>query len=205
MACLEGRPAGRFLQLTCVYGRLTPYLVEKPGNEPLYVLDVATAQLELSRAKPPEELQGQLLPMRMNAENPGLRDDVFATVLIFFLMHEMPADARRRVLSETVRVLKPGGRLVITEYGVEPGVHCLYRFWPVRKLLIRYEPFLEGFWCEDIVAVLQAEAMAHGKVVKLIRSHGIFDDFYRVMVFSVTKARKSIDLRGLDLFVAPRY
>jgi len=185
MTCLEGRPAGRFLQLTCVYGRLTPHLVQYLGNEPLYLLDVAPAQLETSRLKIPEENRGQLLAMRMNAEYLGLSKDSFSTVLIFFLMHEMPGDARRRVLSEAVRVLKPGGRLVITEYGMEPGAHCLYRFWPIRKLLLRYEPFLEGFWREDTAALLQVEAEPHGKQVELTRSQGIFNDFYRVMVFRI--------------------
>ena len=181
---IEGRPDGRFLQLTCVYGKLTPSLVHHLGNEPLYLLDVASAQLKSSRSKLATK-QCDLLPMRMNAEYLGLRDNGFATVLIFFLMHEMPAAARRHVLSETMRVIQPGGRLVVTEYGSELSSHWLYRFWPVRKLLTRYEPFLEEFWREDIVAMLQAEALALGKCVELTENHQIFDGFYRVMVFKL--------------------
>lgn len=185
MACLKNRPPGKFLQLTCIYGSLTPTLVKYLKDEPLYLVDVSTAQLEKSRAKLSATEQGRLKPMAMNAEYLGLQDNSFMTVLIFFLMHEMPTNARHRTLSETLRILAPGGRLVITEYGAEPRSHWIYRFWPLRKLLLKYEPFLNGFWCEDLAAVLTDKAKALGKNIKLLEEHKIFGGFYRVLVFQI--------------------
>ena len=77
---------------------------------------------------------------------------------------------------------------MVAEYGMEPYSHWLYRSWPIRKLLIRYEPFLEAFWREDMATAMQAAARAHEKRVDLVQNHGIFDGFYRVMVFKVERS-----------------
>ena len=188
MACLEGRPPGRVLQLTCVYGKLTPCLLRSLGNTPLHLIDVAPAQLRAALGKIPDPQRARLLPARMNAERLGLRDDAFATLIIFFLLHEMPAEARHRVLRESVRVLRPGGRLVLAEYGREPRTHWVYRFAPLRWLLLRYEPFLASFWRDDLPGMLQAAARLQGKTVEQAGEQTIFDGFYRVMVFSIPQA-----------------
>ncbi len=185
MSCLQDRPAGKFLQLTCVYGSLTPTLVRFLKDEPLYLIDVSTAQLEKSRSKLSTEEQRRLLMTQMNAEQLEFADNRFMTVVIFFLMHEMPTSARHRTLCETLRVLAPGGRLVITEYGAEPRTHWIYRFWPLRKLLLKYEPFLHDFWCEDLTAVLEHAAETLGKKIQLQQQHKVFGGFYRVLVYQL--------------------
>ena len=185
MTCMKDLPPGKFLQLTCVYGSLTPTLVKYLKDKPLYLVDVSTAQLEKSRSKLSVVEQARLVSMAMNAEYLELQDNDFMTVLIFFLMHEMPTDARHRTMSETLRILAPGGRLVITEYGTEPSSHWIYRFWPLRKLLLKYEPFLNDFWREDIITLLEDKAEAHGKNIQLLEEHEIFGGFYRVLVFQV--------------------
>ncbi|HEB86130.1 MAG TPA: class I SAM-dependent methyltransferase [Gammaproteobacteria bacterium] len=186
LACLKRCPGGRLLQLTCVYGKLTPVLMQSMDGEPLYLVDVAPQQLQHSRAKSGGESRYQLLPARMNAEYLALAEHSFATVLIFFLFHEMPPEARQRTLDETLRIIQQDGRLVITEYGPLPRTHWLYRFWPSRWLITRLEPFLDGFWREDLAAILQERAQQQGKGVKQIEEYRFFNDFYRVVVFEVT-------------------
>ncbi len=183
--CLENSPTGRMLQLTCVYGKLTPTLLGHLGNQSLYLIDVATAQLEASRNKLEPTRRSQLLSVRMDAEILAFQDNTFATILIFFLMHEMPVAARQRTLAETMRVLQPGGRLVITEYGAEPRRHWIYRRRLLRRLLTRWEPFLEDFWREDISAVLQREAGKLGKTLHQVERHPVFNGFYRVLVYEM--------------------
>ncbi|MFV2004770.1 MAG: rhodoquinone biosynthesis methyltransferase RquA [Gammaproteobacteria bacterium] len=185
MKSLQDRPAGQFLQLTCVYGSLTPTLVKFLKDEPLYLVDVSTAQLKKSRSKLTDAEQHRLQTMQMNAEQLELDDNRFKTVVIFFLMHEMPKLARQRTLSETLRVLAPGGRLVITEYGAEPRSHWIYRFSPLRRLLLKYEPFLDEFWREDITALLESTAKTLDKNIQLQQEHKIFNGFYRVLVYQL--------------------
>ncbi len=173
------------LQLTCVYGQLTPSLLEHLGNQSLYLIDVAAAQLKASRNKLEPAQRSQLLSVRMDAETLAFQDSAFSTVLIFFLMHEMPAAVRHRTLAETMRVLQPGGRLVITEYGEEPRRHWIYRRRLLRRQLTRWEPFLEGFWRENINAILQREASRLGKTLRQVEKHPVFGGFYRVLVYEM--------------------
>ena len=48
---------------------------------------------------------GALLAMLMNAEQLAYKDDSFSTIVLFFLLHEMPQEARLNVLSECMRVI----------------------------------------------------------------------------------------------------
>ncbi|NOZ51987.1 MAG: class I SAM-dependent methyltransferase [Gammaproteobacteria bacterium] len=185
--CMKNRPQGRFLQLTCAYGSLTPALLKAMDDE-LYLMDVADIQLTASRKKLTDETRERLLCARMNAELLAYGDNVFATVLIFFLLHELPSDAREHSVSEAIRVLQPGGRLVITEYGACPKKHLLWRLWPTRLLLQRLEPFLESFWRLDLIAMLQQHAKKQDKVIKQIDEFHCFSDFYRVCVFELDES-----------------
>lgn len=185
LRCMERLPDGRVLQLTCVYGKLTPTLLAHLGERRLCLIDVATAQLEASRKKLDTERRSRLDVARMNAEKLGFGDSVFSTVLIFFLMHEMPPEARQRTLAETMRILKPGGKLVITEYGAEPRKHWIYRWRWLRRQLLFWEPFLHGFWREDLSALLKREAARLGKTLHETENHAVYGGFYRVMVYQM--------------------
>ncbi|MCF6321044.1 MAG: class I SAM-dependent methyltransferase [Rhizobiaceae bacterium] len=171
------------LQLTCVYGELTPKLQEAVAPEPLHLADVAMVQLELARSKSPGNMP--LLAARMNAEQLAYKDDSFSTIVLFFLLHELPARARTNVYGECMRVLKPGGRLLITEYGPLPKNHLLYRIAPIRWLITKLEPFLDGFWHEDIASSLNEHGISHGKKALNIWQEDIFGGFYRVTQYTV--------------------
>lgn len=171
-------PVGRTLQLTCVYGAFTPRLLEQMKDSRLHLADVATVQLKLARSKARDP--AQLLQVRLNAEYLGYQNDSFARVIVFFLFHELPAEARARTMAECIRVLRPGGRLLITEYAPLPKHHLWYRLIPVRWLLRRLEPFLDGFWHEDMDALLTDEAARQGKQMRVVGYKEFFSHFYRV-------------------------
>ena len=171
------------LQLTCVYGELTPKLIETVSPASLHITDAALVQLDLAKSKAPTE--GALLATRMNAEQLAYKDDCFTTVVLFFLLHEMPEEARINVLSECMRVIPVGGALLVTEYAPLPTKHWLYRFAPSRWLTTRLEPFLEGFWHDDIAERLNTHGKGLGKKVRIESDERIFSNFYRVTEFKV--------------------
>ncbi len=188
--CLKDRPEGRFLQLTCAYGSLTPSLIDAIDDE-LYLMDVAEIQLSATQKKLMDADKKRLLCARMNAEYLAYRNDSFATVLIFFLLHELPPEARERSLSEAIRVLRPGGRFVIAEYGARPEKHLLWRFPPTRYVLQRLEPFLKSFWRMDLVATLHKHAHKQDKIIRQVNEFHCFSNFYRVCVFELDETNNS--------------
>ena len=185
MAILRDTPHDSILQLTCVYGELTPNLIAVAAPTPLHIADVALVQLALAQSKAPN--RHSLLATRMNAEHLAYRDDSFSTVVLFFLLHEMPEEARHNVLSECMRVIPPGGTLLVTEYAPLPARHIIYRFPPSRWLITHLEPFLASFWRDDVGALLNTHGKARGKQAITESDQRIFADFYRVTKFRVAK------------------
>ncbi len=182
---LKGRlltaPCGRMLQLTCAYGELTPTLAQFTNE--LHLNDVALIQLRLAQKSLALKHRTALLA-RMNAESLSYASNSFDTVVIFFLLHELPADARQRTLSETLRVLKPGGHLLIAEYAMNRGRHLMHRA-PWGWILEYLEPFLHDFWHSDLTAQLGSYARQQGKTLSHIDTTYVFSEFFRVEEYSV--------------------
>lgn len=169
---------GEILQLTCVYGSLTPNILKALSPHNLHITDVAQVQLEKTRSKAPDK--DRVLATRMNAEQLAYKNNVFSTIVLFFLLHEMPHEARIRTLSECMRVLKKDGKLLLTEYAPLPNKHLLYRFLPSRLLITKLEPFLAGFWEEDLLQTLNTLGEPMGKKVEVVSNTLIFSSFYCV-------------------------
>jgi ubiquinone/menaquinone biosynthesis C-methylase UbiE len=184
LAQAETRPDAKLLQLTCVYGKLTPALLSNTRNE-VHLCDIATGQLQLARRKT-LHFGTRCHLARMNAECLAYRNNSFDQVIVFFLFHELPAEARHKVYAEIARVVRPGGSVVVTEYAETPGRHWLYRFAPFRWLLGHLEPFMPGFWGENVAEKFSSALSQNGKsmngeaVVEFC-----FAGFYRIMRFNI--------------------
>ncbi len=184
LAQVETRPNVRLLQLTCVYGKFTPSMFFGANNE-IHLCDVATGQLQLARRKT-LHYSDRCHLARMNAECLGYRSDIFDQVIVFFLFHEMPAEARNNTYAEIARVVSPGGSVLITEYGAAPYRHLLYRFMPFRLLLGYLEPFLPGFWQEDVAKKLSDSLRQNNKALHgEPRVEHCFAGFYCIMRFNI--------------------
>lgn len=188
LAQVERKPGARLLQLTCVYGKLTPSLLHSTDNV-VHLCDVAVGQLKLARSKT-AQVADRCLLARMNAESLGYANDAFDQVILFFLFHELPPAARQHVYDEIARVVKPGGSVLITEYAATPKHHLLYRFPLARWILGTLEPFLPGFWQEDVTAKLEEALHKQGKALACVpHVEYCFDGFYRVMRFDFAPAQ----------------
>lgn len=180
MQHLHLAPCGRMLQLTCAYGKLTPALAGL--TDELHLTDVASIQLKIAGNGLAHQHRCALMA-RMNAESLAYSTNSFDTVVIFFLLHELPPAARQRTLGEALRVLKSGGRLLIAEYGINNNRHPLHRITPLRRIIERLEPFLHDFQHDDLPAQLQSCAIKHGKSLRQTDEQALFGGYYRVMVF----------------------
>jgi ubiquinone/menaquinone biosynthesis C-methylase UbiE len=167
---LGGSLQGRTLQIACVYGDLTDRLRSRltPGGS-LDVVDVLAVQLEnLSRKLPGDPRVGLI---QGDSAALDLPDAAYDRALLFFLLHEQPEEVRRRTLAEALRVLKPGGRLVIVDYHRPRLCNPLYA--PMVAILRTLEPFAMDLWRHEIRAWI-ARALPDGATTKTTYFGGLY-------------------------------
>ena len=144
---LGERLEGSTLQVACVYGDFTPRLAARvPRDAALDVVDVLPVQLANLRRKLGDETRVGL--MNRDAANLGVPAAAYDRAVLFFLLHEMPEDVRRRTLAEALRAVKPGGRIVIVDYHLPHAAHPLKPL--MSWILRRFEPFAMDLWRRDV-------------------------------------------------------
>jgi ubiquinone/menaquinone biosynthesis C-methylase UbiE len=136
------------------------------------VVDVLPIQLRNLKAKLPEFAPVRLLAM--DSTELSIPDAIYDQALLFFLLHEQPVYYRERTLSEVLRVVKPGGRVVIVDYARPRWWHPLRYLWgPVLAVL---EPFALDLWRKEIIHWLPSE------VALPIRKQSFFGGLYQKVV-----------------------
>lgn len=140
---------GRSLQVACAYGDFTNALVERIAEKGgrLDVIDALPIQIDNLRAKLPrnERVRARV----MDSAALEFPDGRFDRAVLFFLLHEQPERTRRRTLAEALRVVKPGGAVVIVDYA-RPRALSPWR-WLMRPVLALLEPFALDLWREEVV------------------------------------------------------
>lgn len=178
---LAGEPgtllSGRTLQIACVYGDLTRRLAERVGADgSLDVVDVLPLQLaNLSRKLPADHA------VRLTHGDSTALDHApasFDRALLFFLLHEQPEAARRATLVEALRVVKPGGKIVIVDYHRPHALNPLY--WPMVGILRTLEPFALDLWRSELEAWLPAD-----RPVASLERRLLFGGLYQLVVLTV--------------------
>lgn len=144
---------GRTLQVACVYGDLTPRLASRiaQGGR-LDVVDVLPVQLQNLASKLPRNSGVQLI--HGDSATLPQQSASYDRALLFFLLHEQPEEVRRKTIAEALRVVKPGGRLVIVDYHRPRAWNPLY--WPMVGVLRTLEPFAMDLWEHEIAEWLPA-------------------------------------------------
>jgi ubiquinone/menaquinone biosynthesis C-methylase UbiE len=147
---------GRTLQVACVYGDFSVRLAERvAAGGSLDVIDVLPIQLQNLRRK-----LAASAPVALHQRNStalGFADATYDQAVIFFLLHEQPPLVRKQTIAEALRVIKPGGKLVIVDYHRPCRLHPLrYLLWPVLRAL---EPYALDLWDHDIVKWFPAVAL----------------------------------------------
>jgi len=167
--------SGRTLQVACVYGDFTPRISERvaASGGSLDVVDVLPIQLANLRGKLPADAPVRLLPM--DSARLDMPDAQYDRALVFFLLHEQPAHYRKRTLIELLRVVKPGGKIVIVDYALPRWWHPLRYLW--RPLLRWLEPFALDLWRHDVAEWLPDRDSSHE-----VRKQSFFGGLYQKVV-----------------------
>lgn len=174
LAEFERKAAGKTLQVACVYGDLTLHLSEHiAAGGALDVVDVLPVQLENLQCKLRPNVAVSLL--QRDSAALGFADDSYDRALIFFLLHEQPEAVRRRTLAEALRVVKPGGKVVLVDYHQPRRWHPLRA--ALRGVLGRLEPFALDLWEHEITDYLPADAP-----IASVRKQTYFGGLYQKVV-----------------------
>ena len=168
---------GWTLQVACVYGDFSTRLAERiaPGSW-LDVVDVLPIQLQNLRHK-----LGASAPVTLyhrDSTTLGFGDARYDQVVIFFLLHEQPESVRRQTLAETLRVVCPGGKVVIVDYHLPGKFHPLR--YLLRPILRALEPYALDLWHTDI-----CEWLPRGVRLKRIRKSTFCGGLYQKLVILV--------------------
>jgi ubiquinone/menaquinone biosynthesis C-methylase UbiE len=161
---------GRTLQVACVYGDLTQKLAARiPADGSLDVVDVLPVQLaNLARKLPSDAKVGLLLG---DSAALDIASGTYDRALLFFLLHEQPAEVRRNTLAEALRVVRPGGRVVIVDYHRPGPLNPLY--WPMKGVLSALEPFALDLWEHELSEWLP-DAAGHTNPDKILSFGGLY-------------------------------
>ncbi|MDO5624819.1 MAG: rhodoquinone biosynthesis methyltransferase RquA [Pseudomonadota bacterium] len=148
------RLEGRSLQVACVYGDLTACFAARHARaSQLDVVDVLPVQIDNLRRKLGAG-SGVNLRLADSAALPQA-DGSYDRVLLYFLLHEQPLHVRVPTVSEALRVLRPGGKLVLVDYHRPSAWHPLRL--PMAGVLRTLEPFALDLWRTEIADWLPAD------------------------------------------------
>ena len=167
---------GNVLQVACVYGDFTQQLVRrlKPTGR-LDVVDVAPIQLENLQNKIGTPAQVRMLLQDSSALE--LDDASFDSVVVFFLLHEQPADVRQKTIAEALRVTKKGGKLIFVDYH-KPKSTSIFRYL-MAPILTTLEPFALDLWKTEIRDWLPADIR-----ISKIDKQTYFGELYQKVVIT---------------------
>jgi ubiquinone/menaquinone biosynthesis C-methylase UbiE len=120
------------------------------------VIDVLPVQLNNLRRKLAPGVPVRLMEMDSTALE--FADAQYDRIVLYFLLHEQPQQVRERTMREAMRVLKPGGKILIVDYGAPSKWH------PLRYLMLPFlgwlEPFAIAMWNNELTDLLPQQMSA---------------------------------------------
>jgi ubiquinone/menaquinone biosynthesis C-methylase UbiE len=174
---LGERVQGRTLQIACVYGDLTRRLLGRLDEKAeLDVVDILPIQLGNLERKLPADKRVTLFQGDSSALQ--FASGSYDQALLFFLLHEQPEEVRKATIAEALRVVKPGGQLVIVDYHKPSKLSPLY--WPMKGILHTLEPYALDLWKHDLEGWLPHDAR-----ISELRKETMFGGLYQMLRITV--------------------
>ena len=145
----------RILQISCAFGNVSEKIAEscaRQDAEEFVLTDIMQSEVDNARRK--LDRFGKLCSFyRQDATNLQFEDQSFDYVVVFFLPHELPFDKKVKLVKESNRVLKPGGKLVFGEFH-KPRLKILEFMGRIYFKI--FEPYATEMWDDfDLTGALE--------------------------------------------------
>lgn len=163
----------RVLDVACGTGRFLRQLATAHPTLRYHGVDLSPYYVQAARKLLADV--GEVSLAVENAEALPYADGTFDVVTSVYLFHELPRNARRRVVGELLRVLRPGGLLVIEDSAQpaeSPDLAAVLADFP-RDF---HEPFYRDYLEDDLAALLAeagfvVDAVEPQLVAKVVTAH----------------------------------
>jgi ubiquinone/menaquinone biosynthesis C-methylase UbiE len=147
----EGTKNARILDVACGTGRTLKQLSTAHPTQHYYGIDMSPYYLKSARRLLRDRERMSLVAE--NGESMPYRDGYFDVVTSTYLFHELPRRNRRNVMKEMLRVLRPGGLLVI-EDSAQLSESAELGYFLSKFPAELHEPFFEDYLEDDLAAAM---------------------------------------------------
>lgn len=174
-----GEPA-RVLDMGCGFGKSTrPFYERLPGAR-IEAIDLAAPCLRVAARDAAESGAQNVRFRQASAMDTGYADGQFDLVTSTMLLHELPPEEVERTLGESVRVLKPGGKMVHLDFlpQVQPGADAFAEFVHYGHGERNNEPFMEPLAGMDLKATLERLGCRNIRIRPFAEAEGALDPAY---------------------------
>ena len=168
---LEGK---RILQISCAFGNVSEKIAEscaKQNAEEFVLTDIM--QSEVDNAERKLKKFGKLCTfLKQDATNLEFEDQSFDYLVVFFLPHELPFDKKVKLIEESNRVLKLGGKVIFGEFH-KPRLKILEVLGRIYFKV--FEPYATEMWDDfDLTEALEERTDSSYSIEK---DTFLFDNF----------------------------
>lgn len=91
-------------------------IAKKNPNAKIVGVDLSKDMLVVAREKVNKESLANVRLYRMDATQMNFKDESFDKVLLSLVLHETDEELAKKIIKEAMRVMKPDGELVVTEW-----------------------------------------------------------------------------------------
>ncbi|HWA50418.1 MAG TPA: methyltransferase domain-containing protein [Dongiaceae bacterium] len=167
---------GRLVDVGCGTGELAMAAAHK-GAATATGIDATPAMIDIAQGRARADRSNAQFQVAI-AETLPFPDGTADIVTSTYFFHHLPSDVKRQALREMWRVLAPGGRLVITDYGRPRGAIGWIASFPMR---FNFHEYVRGQLAGELELIIAGEGLGHAEIARRFLGY--------ITVLRITKPR----------------
>lgn len=131
---IDPKPGERIAELCCGTGAVTLRMAKRVGESQIVACDLSHYQIRAAQRRARRRGIDNVIFTVQDAANTSFRSSSFDKVVLSDALHEIKESTRKAIYDEAIRLLKPGGRIYLSEpnhpqKGERWGRFCYNVFW----------------------------------------------------------------------------